>query len=135
MSKLSGLNDDVKAIDTNDYINANAKLGRRPVSTIVYQSEYKPKLDKLNKQISNAQIEIGIVSGSISNLDKKLSNIQSILNPTISKLENGLTTNVANYKDIIENTKKLQKHIAIIRSNIYVMNQKLSKLGTTITSK
>lgn len=135
MSKLSGLNDDVKAIDADDYTKSKIKLGGRPVSTIKYQNEYKPKLDKLNKQISKAQVEVGIVSGSISNLDKKLSTVQSILNPTVSKLENGLTTNVANYQKIIEDTKKLQKHIAIIRSNIYVMNQKLSKLGTTITSK
>lgn len=132
MSSLTDLNNAINRIDINDYNKAKQKLGRIPVSTIEYQSNYKPKEEKLNKQIVKAKNEVDMVSASISNLDRKLSNAQSIINPTISKLESGLETDSYAYEEVINQIRKVQKQLSVIRANIAVMQEKLGKLGNKI---
>lgn len=132
MSSLTDLNNAINRIDINDYNKAKQKLGRIPVSTIEYQSNYKPKEEKLNKQIVKAKNEVDGVAASILNLDRKLSNAQSIINPTISKLESGLETDSYAYEEVINQMRKVQKQLSVIRANIAVMQEKLGKLGNKI---
>ena len=127
MSKIDELNKSIQAIDSNDYNRAIGLLGPTKGTP-----EYEAKREILSKQIVNSKVEVDRVAASLTVLDKKLSDAQSSINPFLSKLEEGLTTNVSGYNDLVSDMKKVQKRLSLIRFNIATMNNKLVNLGNKI---